>query len=192
MCVFFCFSCCCLSAQRPVEVKKSGELSLAEQIASVIRQPAFIAGLGVAAWLVLMGSGGLLYCRHRRRKQLGHYTTSFAYTPAGEAARTVPVPLRTSKNGYPVSSIHSSESPHPTKRDETRRKKLIQQFTVCFLLNPVTVTNFLTRLWGPGGGGGVLYGDECFQFWLCAFAKNKSCTLISSTVHLNVFIIRAR
>ncbi|XP_016528104.1 roundabout homolog 3-like isoform X3 [Poecilia formosa] len=55
---------------------------MAEQIASVIRQPAFIAGLGVAAWLVLMGSGGLLYCRHRRRKQLGHYTTSFAYTPA--------------------------------------------------------------------------------------------------------------
>uniref|UniRef100_A0A3B5LT76 Roundabout, axon guidance receptor, homolog 3 (Drosophila) n=1 Tax=Xiphophorus couchianus TaxID=32473 RepID=A0A3B5LT76_9TELE len=71
-----------LVAQQPVEVKKGGELSLAEQIASVIRQPAFIAGLGVAAWLVLMGSGGLLYCRHRRRKQLGHYTTSFAYTPA--------------------------------------------------------------------------------------------------------------
>ncbi|XP_008423241.1 roundabout homolog 2 isoform X4 [Poecilia reticulata] len=68
--------------QQPVEVKKGGELSMAEQIASVIRQPAFIAGLGVAAWLVLMGSGGLLYCRHRRRKQLGHYTTSFAYTPA--------------------------------------------------------------------------------------------------------------
>uniref|UniRef100_A0A3B3WC69 Roundabout, axon guidance receptor, homolog 3 (Drosophila) n=1 Tax=Poecilia mexicana TaxID=48701 RepID=A0A3B3WC69_9TELE len=71
-----------LVAQQPVEVKKGGELSVAEQIASVIRQPAFIAGLGVAAWLVLMGSGGLLYCRHRRRKQLGHYTTSFAYTPA--------------------------------------------------------------------------------------------------------------
>ncbi|XP_054901504.1 roundabout homolog 2 [Poeciliopsis prolifica] len=71
-----------LVAQQPVEVKKGGELSVTEQIAGVIRQPAFIAGLGVAAWLVLMGSGGLLYCRHRRRKQLGHYTTSFAYTPA--------------------------------------------------------------------------------------------------------------
>uniref|UniRef100_A0A7N6BZC3 Roundabout, axon guidance receptor, homolog 3 (Drosophila) n=1 Tax=Anabas testudineus TaxID=64144 RepID=A0A7N6BZC3_ANATE len=57
-------------------------LSISEQITGVIRQPAFIAGLGVAAWLVLTGFSGWLYCRHRRRKQLGHYTTSFAYTPA--------------------------------------------------------------------------------------------------------------
>lgn len=171
-----------------MEVKKGGELSLAEQIASVIRQPAFIAGLGVAAWLVLMGSGGLLYCRHRRRKQLGHYTTSFAYTPAGEAARTVPVPFLRSKNGYPASSIHSSKSPHPTKRDETREKKQIQQFSL-FLLNPVTVTNFLTHLWGWWGTSCMVM--NAFNL-LCAFAKNKSCTLISSTVHLNVFIIRAR
>ncbi|XP_041667610.1 roundabout homolog 2 [Cheilinus undulatus] len=63
-------------------VKKGGNLSISEQITSVIRQPAFIAGLGVAAWLGLMGFSGWLYCRHRRRKQLGHYTTSFAYTPA--------------------------------------------------------------------------------------------------------------
>ncbi|XP_076729395.1 roundabout homolog 2 isoform X2 [Maylandia zebra] len=63
-------------------VTKGDDLSIAEQITSVILQPAFIAGLGVAAWLVLMGFSGWLYCRHRRRKQLGHYTTSFAYTPA--------------------------------------------------------------------------------------------------------------
>lgn len=68
-------------------VKKGGNLSISEQITSVVRQPAFIAGLGVAAWLVLMGFSGWLYCRHRRRKQLGHYTTSFAYTPAGEQGR---------------------------------------------------------------------------------------------------------
>ena len=49
----------------------------------MVRQPAFMAGLGVASWVVLMGFSGWLYCRHRRRKQLGHYTTSFAYTPAG-------------------------------------------------------------------------------------------------------------
>uniref|UniRef100_A0A8D3BYU8 Uncharacterized protein n=1 Tax=Scophthalmus maximus TaxID=52904 RepID=A0A8D3BYU8_SCOMX len=59
------------------------------QITSVVRQPAFIAGLGVAAWLVLTGFSGWLYCRHRRRKQLGHYTTSFAYTPAGEWEKTL-------------------------------------------------------------------------------------------------------
>ncbi|XP_060902679.1 roundabout homolog 2 isoform X2 [Labrus mixtus] len=63
-------------------VKKGGDLSISEQITRVIRQPAFIAGLGVAAWMGLMGFSGWLYCRHRRRKQLGHYTTSFAYTPA--------------------------------------------------------------------------------------------------------------
>uniref|UniRef100_A0AAV2J314 Roundabout homolog 2-like n=1 Tax=Knipowitschia caucasica TaxID=637954 RepID=A0AAV2J314_KNICA len=63
-------------------VKKSSNFSLSEQITNVICQPAFMAGLGVAAWLVLMGFSGWLYCRHRRRKQLGHYTTSFAYTPA--------------------------------------------------------------------------------------------------------------
>nr|XP_046245865.1 roundabout homolog 2 isoform X2 [Scatophagus argus] len=62
--------------------KEGGNLSISEQITSVVRQPAFIAGLGVAAWLVLMGFSGWLYCRHRRRKRLGHYTTSFAYTPA--------------------------------------------------------------------------------------------------------------
>ncbi|XP_041850026.1 roundabout homolog 2-like isoform X2 [Melanotaenia boesemani] len=67
---------------QPLEVKKSSNLSITEQITSIICQPAFIAGLGVAAWLVLMGFSGWLYCRHRRRKQLGHYTTSFAYTPA--------------------------------------------------------------------------------------------------------------
>ncbi|XP_061575528.1 roundabout homolog 2 isoform X1 [Cololabis saira] len=67
---------------QPLEVKKGSNLSISEQITSVFRQPAFIAGLGVAAWLVLMGFSGWLYCRHHRRKQLGHYTTSFAYTPA--------------------------------------------------------------------------------------------------------------
>ncbi|XP_068601861.1 roundabout homolog 2 [Brachionichthys hirsutus] len=63
-------------------MKKGSNLSISAQITSVIQQPAFIAGLCVAAWLVLMGFSGWLYCRHRRRKQLGHYTTSFAYTPA--------------------------------------------------------------------------------------------------------------
>uniref|UniRef100_A0A8C7UNF2 Uncharacterized protein n=1 Tax=Oncorhynchus mykiss TaxID=8022 RepID=A0A8C7UNF2_ONCMY len=61
---------------------KDSSLSLSEQITGVVCQPAFIAGLGVAPWLALMGFSGWLYCRHRRRKELGHYTTSFAYTPA--------------------------------------------------------------------------------------------------------------
>uniref|UniRef100_A0A8C6SSY0 Uncharacterized protein n=1 Tax=Neogobius melanostomus TaxID=47308 RepID=A0A8C6SSY0_9GOBI len=44
----------------PVTVKKSSNFSLSEQITNVI-----------SAWLVLMGFSGWLYCRHRRRKQLG-------------------------------------------------------------------------------------------------------------------------
>ncbi|XP_019907395.2 roundabout homolog 2 isoform X2 [Esox lucius] len=63
-------------------LQKDSSLSLSEQITGVVSQPAFIAGLGVALWLVLMGFSGWLYCRQRRRKELGHYTTSFAYTPA--------------------------------------------------------------------------------------------------------------
>ncbi|XP_030236798.1 roundabout homolog 2 isoform X1 [Gadus morhua] len=65
----------------PGETERAGP-GLGEQITGVVRQPAFMAGLGVASWVVLMGFSGWLYCRHRRRKQLGHYTTSFAYTPA--------------------------------------------------------------------------------------------------------------
>ncbi|XP_061683448.1 roundabout homolog 2 isoform X2 [Syngnathoides biaculeatus] len=66
----------------PVRTSGRGDVSISEQITVVVRQPAFIAGLGMAAWLALMGLSGWFYCRHRRRKQLGHYTTSFAYTPA--------------------------------------------------------------------------------------------------------------
>ncbi|XP_031646760.1 roundabout homolog 2 isoform X1 [Oncorhynchus kisutch] len=72
-----------LSLDMPSDpLQKDSSLSLSEQITGVVCQPAFIAGLGVAPWLALMGFSGWLYCRHRRRKELGHYTTSFAYTPA--------------------------------------------------------------------------------------------------------------
>ncbi|XP_038817141.1 roundabout homolog 2-like isoform X2 [Salvelinus namaycush] len=72
-----------LSLDMPSDrLQKDSSLSLSEQITGVVSQPAFIAGLGVAPWLALMGFSGWLYCRHRRRKELGHYTTSFAYTPA--------------------------------------------------------------------------------------------------------------
>ncbi|XP_026779693.2 roundabout homolog 2 isoform X2 [Pangasianodon hypophthalmus] len=56
--------------------------SLSEHISALFRQPAFIATLGSACWMVLMGFSAWIYCRHKRRKELGHYATSFAYTPA--------------------------------------------------------------------------------------------------------------
>ncbi|KAG7465569.1 roundabout-like 2-like isoform X3, partial [Solea senegalensis] len=63
-------------------VDKDTDLSLSEQISSVLFKPAFIAGVGVAVWLMVTSVGVWFYCRHRSSKQLGHYSTSFAYTPA--------------------------------------------------------------------------------------------------------------
>uniref|UniRef100_A0A3Q3IRI8 Roundabout, axon guidance receptor, homolog 3 (Drosophila) n=1 Tax=Monopterus albus TaxID=43700 RepID=A0A3Q3IRI8_MONAL len=62
----------------------SGEsnLSLAEQITDVVKQPAFIAGIGGACWVILMGFSVWIYFRRKKRKELSHYTASFAYTPA--------------------------------------------------------------------------------------------------------------
>ncbi|KAI1893506.1 hypothetical protein AGOR_G00124420 [Albula goreensis] len=57
-------------------------VSLAEQISGVVKQPAFIAGIGGACWVILMGFSVWIYCRRKKRKELSHYTASFAYTPA--------------------------------------------------------------------------------------------------------------
>uniref|UniRef100_A0A8C1X286 Roundabout, axon guidance receptor, homolog 3 (Drosophila) n=1 Tax=Cyprinus carpio TaxID=7962 RepID=A0A8C1X286_CYPCA len=53
------------------------------QISDVVKQPAFIAGIGGACWVILMGFSVWIYCRRKKRKELSHYTASFAYTPAG-------------------------------------------------------------------------------------------------------------
>uniref|UniRef100_A0A4W5NND4 Roundabout, axon guidance receptor, homolog 3 (Drosophila) n=1 Tax=Hucho hucho TaxID=62062 RepID=A0A4W5NND4_9TELE len=58
-------------------------VSLAEQITDVVKQPAFIAGIGGACWVILMGFSVWIYCRRKKRKELSHYTASFNYTPAG-------------------------------------------------------------------------------------------------------------
>lgn len=63
-------------------------VSLAEQITDVVKQPAFIAGIGGACWVILMGFSVWIYCRRKKRKELSHYATSFAYTPAGRQSNT--------------------------------------------------------------------------------------------------------
>ncbi|XP_075765709.1 roundabout homolog 3 isoform X1 [Pelodiscus sinensis] len=68
--------------QGEVPVSSGEGVSLAEQITDVVKQPAFIAGLGGACWVVLMGFSLWLYWRRKKRKELSHYTASFAYTPA--------------------------------------------------------------------------------------------------------------
>ncbi|RMB92078.1 hypothetical protein DUI87_31607 [Hirundo rustica rustica] len=59
----------------------AGGSSLAEHLAEVARQPAFIAGVGGACWVILAAFAAWLYSRRRRKKELSHFTASFAYTP---------------------------------------------------------------------------------------------------------------
>uniref|UniRef100_A0A8L0DP39 Roundabout, axon guidance receptor, homolog 3 (Drosophila) n=1 Tax=Oncorhynchus mykiss TaxID=8022 RepID=A0A8L0DP39_ONCMY len=66
---------------QPVSVLISDSVSLAEQITDVVKQPAFIAGIGGACWVILMGFSVWIYCRRKKRKELSHYTASFNYTP---------------------------------------------------------------------------------------------------------------
>ncbi|KAJ3588756.1 hypothetical protein NHX12_009610, partial [Muraenolepis orangiensis] len=61
---------------------EESSVSLAEQITDVVKQPAFIAGIGGACWVILMGFSVWIYFRRKKRKELSHYTASFAYTPA--------------------------------------------------------------------------------------------------------------
>ncbi|KAJ8378643.1 hypothetical protein AAFF_G00237670 [Aldrovandia affinis] len=63
-------------------VAPGDSVSLAEQISGVVKQPAFIAGIGGACWVILMGFSVWIYCRRKKRKELSHYTASFNYTPA--------------------------------------------------------------------------------------------------------------
>ncbi|XP_039940845.1 roundabout homolog 3 [Hirundo rustica] len=62
----------------------AGGSSLAEHLAEVARQPAFIAGVGGACWVILAAFAAWLYSRRRRKKELSHFTASFAYTPTGK------------------------------------------------------------------------------------------------------------
>ncbi|MGH0161069.1 UNVERIFIED_CONTAM: hypothetical protein FKN15_040406 [Acipenser sinensis] len=68
--------------------------SITEQITDVVKQPAFIAGIGGACWVILMGFSIWLYWRRKKRKGLSNYAVqSFTFTPAGL--------LNASDPGYP-------------------------------------------------------------------------------------------
>lgn len=47
---------------------------LAERLARVLREPAFLSGSGAACGALLLGLCGVLYRRRRQRKELSHYT----------------------------------------------------------------------------------------------------------------------
>ncbi|XP_069470643.1 roundabout homolog 3 isoform X2 [Ambystoma mexicanum] len=95
--------------QDPVTVNNGENVSLAEQITDVVKRPAFIAGIGGACWVILMCFSVWIYCRRKKRKELSHYTASFAYTPAvsfphGDGPGRIngrPGMLATSASNYP-------------------------------------------------------------------------------------------
>ncbi|XP_072740943.1 roundabout homolog 3 [Ciconia boyciana] len=62
----------------------AGGSSVAERLAEVARQPAFIAGVGGACWVILAALAAWLYGRRRRKKELSHFAASFAYMPTGK------------------------------------------------------------------------------------------------------------
>ncbi|KAK1786496.1 hypothetical protein P4O66_018167 [Electrophorus voltai] len=69
---------------RDVIVSGNKNNSITEQISDVVKQPAFIAGIGGACWVILMGFSIWLYWRRKKRKSLSNYAVqSFTFTPAG-------------------------------------------------------------------------------------------------------------
>ncbi|KAM6431803.1 roundabout homolog 3 isoform 2-T2 [Liasis olivaceus] len=102
-----------LPDQDTVPVNSGDSVSLAEQITDVVKQPAFIAGIGGACWVILMCFSVWIYCRRKKRKEMSHYTASFAYTPAvsfphtdgparvGNSSRPGMLAMATSASSYP-------------------------------------------------------------------------------------------
>ncbi|XP_030919765.1 roundabout homolog 3 [Geospiza fortis] len=84
--------------------------SLTEHLAEVARQPAFIAGVGGACWVVLAAFAAWLYSRRRRKKELSHFTASFAYTPTGK-----PMSAAGSQYGLSLADHQHSFTPCPCR-----------------------------------------------------------------------------
>uniref|UniRef100_A0A4W5KIH3 Roundabout guidance receptor 2 n=1 Tax=Hucho hucho TaxID=62062 RepID=A0A4W5KIH3_9TELE len=63
------------SEPQPIVIAEPGQT-----ISDVVKQPAFIAGLGGACWIVLMGFSAWLYWRRKKRKGLSNYAGQNHYT----------------------------------------------------------------------------------------------------------------
>lgn len=71
---FILFMCVCICVPPGAELRDvmtgtEGNNSISD----VVKQPAFIAGLGGACWIVLMGFSAWLYWRRKKRKGLSNY-----------------------------------------------------------------------------------------------------------------------
>ncbi|XP_063304683.1 roundabout homolog 2 isoform X7 [Pelobates fuscus] len=76
--------------------------SITEQITDVVKQPAFIAGIGGACWVILMGFSIWLYWRRKKRKGLSNYAVTFQRGDGGLMSNgSRPGLLNASDTSYP-------------------------------------------------------------------------------------------
>ncbi|XP_057206392.1 roundabout homolog 2 isoform X11 [Triplophysa rosa] len=87
---------------RDVIVSGNRNNSITEQITDVVKQPAFIAGIGGACWVILMGFSIWLYWRRKKRKGLSNYAVTFQRGDGGLMSNgSRPGLLNASDSGYP-------------------------------------------------------------------------------------------
>ncbi|OXB81229.1 UNVERIFIED_CONTAM: hypothetical protein H355_014273 [Colinus virginianus] len=98
----------------PVEqdVGPVGWGSVAERMAAVARRPAFIAGVSGALWLMVAGFAAWLYGRRRRRKELSHFTASFAFAPTGASMGAVGPRHGPAASSLPPPALSTLTFPH--------------------------------------------------------------------------------
>ncbi|XP_063059336.1 roundabout homolog 3 [Engraulis encrasicolus] len=143
-------------------------VSLAEQITDVVKQPAFIAGIGGACWLILMGFSVWIYCRRKKRKELSHYAASFAYTPAvgfphgeGSGASGRPGVLGSSMGNYPwlADSWPATNLMHSGGKDSSVNCCTSKHDTAERYYNEVGISNYLnqTEKYSTGSNEGPIY-----------------------------------
>uniref|UniRef100_A0A8C9T5A7 Roundabout, axon guidance receptor, homolog 2 (Drosophila) n=1 Tax=Scleropages formosus TaxID=113540 RepID=A0A8C9T5A7_SCLFO len=84
-------------------VRGGAEKMRLAQITDVVKQPAFIAGIGGACWVILMGFSIWLYWRRKKRKGLSNYAGERPTFPAETISlpHTRPGLLNPSDPGYP-------------------------------------------------------------------------------------------
>ncbi|KAM9812511.1 roundabout homolog 2 isoform 6-T6 [Syngnathus typhle] len=70
-------------ASQDVIIHGNRNNSITEQITDVVKQPAFIAGIGGACWVILMGFSIWLYWRRKKRKGLSNYAVTFQRVGGG-------------------------------------------------------------------------------------------------------------
>ncbi|KAG7478489.1 roundabout-like 2 isoform X6 [Solea senegalensis] len=87
---------------RDVIIHGNRNNSITEQITDVVKQPAFIAGIGGACWVILMGFSIWLYWRRKKRKGLSNYAVTFQRVDGGLMSNgSRPGLLNAGDPGYP-------------------------------------------------------------------------------------------